>query len=208
MDNRSVGAVSAYTFVNATTTHTIIANFVYAYYTITASSGPNGTISPRGSISVRGGSNQTFTITPNSGYRIANVLVDGASVGPVNSYTFVNVAANHTISAQFTTVILGGIDPGGPDRLSPSDTAGNMEIQMVPGDINGDGVLNAADIAFGMDYLRGNDKSMAKLSGLRDDEAIQAIGDANGDCVFDGLDINCIIQFLKGRGPAPRGCGK
>ncbi len=48
------------------------------------------------------GGNQTFTITPNTGYRVVNVLVDGASVGAVTAYTFNNVTANHTISATFS----------------------------------------------------------------------------------------------------------
>ncbi len=47
------------------------------------------------------GASQTFTITPNTDYHVADVLVDGVSVGAVTSYTFSNVIANHTISASF-----------------------------------------------------------------------------------------------------------
>jgi len=72
------------------------------YYTITASAGTGGTISPSGSVSVNYGANQTFSITPASGYTIGSVTVDGASVGAVSSYTFSNVTANHTIGASFT----------------------------------------------------------------------------------------------------------
>ena len=70
-------------------------------HTITANAGPNGSITPDGSISVPDGIMKTFTITPNSGYVIADVLVDGASVGAVGSYTFDHVTASHTISATF-----------------------------------------------------------------------------------------------------------
>lgn len=70
-------------------------------YTITASAGPNGSISPSGSVTVNQGSNKSFTITPDSGYSIDDVLVDGSSVGAVSSYTFTNVTQNHTISATF-----------------------------------------------------------------------------------------------------------
>jgi uncharacterized repeat protein (TIGR02543 family) len=70
-------------------------------YTITASTGTNGTISPSGSVSVTGGANQTFTVSPASGYQVAALTVDGASVGAVTSYTFTNVTANHMISASF-----------------------------------------------------------------------------------------------------------
>ncbi|HSB30521.1 MAG TPA: carboxypeptidase regulatory-like domain-containing protein [Candidatus Sulfobium mesophilum] len=72
-------------------------------YTITASAGTGGSISPSGSVNVSSGGNQTFTITPASGYAISGVLVDGTSVGAVSSYTFSTVTANHTISASFKT---------------------------------------------------------------------------------------------------------
>jgi phosphodiesterase/alkaline phosphatase D-like protein len=74
-------------------------------YTITASAGANGSISPSGAVVVIAGTNQSFTIAPNSGYRAADVLVDSASVGAVTSYTFTNIQANHTISASFTAAI-------------------------------------------------------------------------------------------------------
>jgi len=70
-------------------------------YTITASAGTGGTISPSGAVTVTKGTNRTFTITPNSGYSISGVTVDGSSVGTVGTYTFSNVTANHTISASF-----------------------------------------------------------------------------------------------------------
>lgn len=70
-------------------------------YTIKASAGANGTISPNGSVSVARGKDQTFTISAINGYRIADVLVDGKSVGNVSTYTFENVKANHTIEAKF-----------------------------------------------------------------------------------------------------------
>jgi len=79
----------------------VTAAFAINTYTITASAGANGTISPSGTINVNYGSNQTFTIAPNSGYRVADVLVDGSSVGAVTTYTFSNVTANHTISATY-----------------------------------------------------------------------------------------------------------
>ncbi len=73
-------------------------------YTISATAGPGGIISPSGSSSVNYGSSQTYTITPNSGYIVGNVTVDGASVGAVSSYTFSNITAPHTISATFTAI--------------------------------------------------------------------------------------------------------
>ena len=91
VDGVSVGAVSSYTFSNIIGNHTITASFALNTYTINASAGTGGSISPSGAVAVSGGTNQTFTITANTGYRIADVLVDGSSVGAVNSFTFVNV---------------------------------------------------------------------------------------------------------------------
>ena len=70
-------------------------------HTIRASAGVNGTISPAGWTSVGEGGEQTFTITPDAGYAVAKVLVDGRSVGAVTSYTFRNVTQDHTIEAVF-----------------------------------------------------------------------------------------------------------
>jgi hypothetical protein len=83
--NTSVGAVFA----------------LRSYYTITASAGTGGTISPSGSVSVAYGSSQTFTMTPKSGYRVRYVLIDGSNYGTLTSYIFTNVKVKHTIKAYF-----------------------------------------------------------------------------------------------------------
>lgn len=70
-------------------------------YTIKASAGANGTISPAGWCSVVENGNQTFTFTPDKGYTVAKVLVDGKSVGAVKSYTFKDVTKDHTIEVIF-----------------------------------------------------------------------------------------------------------
>ena len=72
----------------------------YTQYTITATAGENGSITP-GTTQVYKGNDQTFTITANNGYRISDVLVDGKSVGAVDSHTFKNVDANHEIVVTF-----------------------------------------------------------------------------------------------------------
>jgi len=71
-------------------------------FTITATAGAGGTIAPSGTVTVEYGKDQTFTITPNTGYHILDVKVDGSSVGAVSTYTFTNVTANHTIEATFS----------------------------------------------------------------------------------------------------------
>ncbi len=70
-------------------------------YTITATAGENGSISPSGEFTVTAGEDQNVTITPDRGYHIQDVLVDGVSVGAVSSYTFEAVAEDHTIKATF-----------------------------------------------------------------------------------------------------------
>ena len=73
----------------------------YSYYTIKATAGAGGSISPSGNVSVREGLDQTFTITPDKGYAVANVKIDGKSIGAVKSYTFENVSRTHTIEVIF-----------------------------------------------------------------------------------------------------------
>lgn len=111
VDGVSVGAVSTYEFENVTSNHTISATFKskggsvgVTGYTITASAGDGGTISPSGVIQVSSGSDRTFTITADKGYEIVDVLVDGKSVGTVSSYTFENIMSSHTIKAVFAKI--------------------------------------------------------------------------------------------------------
>jgi len=127
VDGASVGAVSTYTFSGVTADHTISASFAINTYTITATAGANGSISPSGTVTVNYGGNLTFTITPDTCYHVADVLVDGVSVGAVTSYTFSNVTANHAISASFainTYIIIataganGSIVPPGPGMIT------------------------------------------------------------------------------------------
>ena len=73
----------------------------YSYYTIKATAGAGGSISPSGNVSVREGRDRTFTITPDKGYAISNVKIDGKSIGAVKSYTFENVSRTHTIEVIF-----------------------------------------------------------------------------------------------------------
>jgi hypothetical protein len=92
--SRTVGASVASQIFTATQTGA-------PAYTISASGGTGGSISPSGSVLVASGSSQAFSITPAAGYRISSVTVDGSSVGAVTAYTFSTVTANHTIAASF-----------------------------------------------------------------------------------------------------------
>jgi hypothetical protein len=74
------------------------------YYTIGASADPGGKISPSGNVTVRKGQSQTFTITPDEGYKIMKVEADGKSLGIITTYTFENISQAHTIKAFFAAV--------------------------------------------------------------------------------------------------------
>ena len=127
----------SYTFTNVTADHTISATFKATgenppvTHTITASAAANGSISPSGAVAVNEGASQTFTITPNAGYRINKVIVDGSEVA-VNggSYTFTNVTANHTISVTFAVISSGGGSGGsgsGGGTVPPTPPVENTE---------------------------------------------------------------------------------
>lgn len=73
----------------------------YTYYYIEATAGKNGSVSPAGHVSVRKDMDMPFTITPDEGYTVVKVLVDGKDVGAVTSYTFEKVTKAHTIEAVF-----------------------------------------------------------------------------------------------------------
>lgn len=70
-------------------------------FTITATAGTGGTITPSGTVSVNEQADETFTIAPVTGYRIKDVQADGISVGAVSSHTFTAVTADHTLTATF-----------------------------------------------------------------------------------------------------------
>jgi hypothetical protein len=121
VDGASVGAVTSYTFSNVQANHTISATFTsLPTFTITASAGSGGSISPSGTITVNSGASQSLTITASSGFKVSSVTVDGASQGAITSYTFSNVQANHTISATFASSsgLNPSVAPGGNFDLS------------------------------------------------------------------------------------------
>jgi hypothetical protein len=96
-----VGAVTSYTFNSVTSDHTISVSFTLDVYTITATADVNGTITPSGTLTFNKGASQTFTITPNAGFTVQSVIVDGANRGALTTFTFTNITANHTINAYF-----------------------------------------------------------------------------------------------------------
>jgi len=97
----AVVRVTAHDAAGNTGSDTGNASFTIGTWTIAASAGAGGSISPSGSVPVVQGADQSFTLMPATGYCVAGVLVDGASAGAVGSYTFTNVTTSHTIGASF-----------------------------------------------------------------------------------------------------------
>ena len=159
VDNVSVGAVSSYPFEDVAADHTISVTFeknsggsvtpTPTRYTITAEAGEGGSISPSGKVRVDRGDDQTFRITPDDGYEIADVLVDGKSVGAVSSYTFENVRASHTIEVVFERTGSAVADPddtGVSDWLNTEDH--NAYLNGYPGSRFGpDNNMTRAEVA-------------------------------------------------------------
>ena len=106
------------------------------FYTITASAGGNGSITPEGEVMVNPGEDKTFAIIPNSGCRVSKVLVDGVDVGPVESYTFRSVNANHSIRAQFSGL---GVDDNAVHELKVYPNPANDMLN-----IEGEGIKRIA----------------------------------------------------------------
>ena len=105
VDGTDQGAITTYTFSNVTADHTIQAIFEQKpTYTITASSNAGGSISPNGETVVLENGSQSYSISADTRYRISDVKIDGASQGPITSYSFTNVTANHTIEVVFEAI--------------------------------------------------------------------------------------------------------
>lgn len=100
-----LGGISSYTFTNVTQNYDLYASFALNDYTIVATAGEGGTITPSGNVNVQAFANQSFTIIPNPGYLIDTTWVDGVELENITPqswiYTFSEVAANHTISVVF-----------------------------------------------------------------------------------------------------------
>ncbi len=131
VDNASVAPTDEYTFTSVTADHVIHAGFTPVTYTVTASSGPGGTVDPTGATTVNQGDNLTIAIDPDPATIIQNVIVDGTSVGAVPTYTFASINADHSLTATFKKKTFpvtasagpgGGIDPSGAIIANYGDT--------------------------------------------------------------------------------------
>lgn len=128
VDGKSVGKVTEYTIENIQKSVGVSISVIKNVdgYTIKASAGNGGKISPSGDVKIEKGKDATFTFSANSGYVVSDVTVDGKKVIASGSYTFKAVSENHTISVSFKYV--GG--GGGGD--TPSKTLTKIEVTQQP----------------------------------------------------------------------------
>ncbi|MFN8589699.1 MAG: SdrD B-like domain-containing protein [Candidatus Eisenbacteria bacterium] len=129
-------------------------------FTITASAGPNGSITPSGAVSVSANGNQSFAIAADAGFAIADVLVDAVSVGAVTNYAFTNVTANHTIAASFADATAPSVAvtaPNGGENLLVGASASltwtasdNVGVTAVDLELSRDGGANYTPVATGI----------------------------------------------------------
>lgn len=113
----AVSASTTFTMPAAAATVTAVYRTLDVY-TITVAAGKGGHISPNGTVSVAEGGSQSFSITPDSGYRIESVTVDGVGKGAVSSYAFSNVTDDHTINVVFAAVKSESPATGDSSRVS------------------------------------------------------------------------------------------
>ncbi|GFO70451.1 hypothetical protein GMLC_40300 [Geomonas limicola] len=197
VDGSSVGAVTSYRFNNVTANHSISASFTQIVYQVSSSAGPNGSIAPAGQTSVNYGASQPYVITPATGFKVADVLLDGGSVGAVTSYTLNDVTANHTIAATFTPIVYlinasaganGSITPQGPASVNYGS---NQAYSIVPAagykvlDVLVDGVSVGAVTAYSFTGVTANHTIVASFTQITYD--LIATAGANGSITPAGV---------------------
>ncbi|HBC77522.1 MAG TPA: hypothetical protein DCZ51_02765 [Bacteroidales bacterium] len=167
VDGVSINPVTTYTFHSVMADHSITAEFApSASYTITASAGTGGTITPSGIVTVYEGTNQTFNITGYTGYRLSDLKIDDVSVGAVSTYTFTNIAGSHSIAASFETIpthnITASAGPGGsvtPSGITTVNEGTNLTYNIIPStgykitDVLADGVSAGSVSSFSFNNI-------------------------------------------------------
>jgi hypothetical protein len=145
VDGNRVDSVTSFTFYGVDTTHAITAWFGINHYTISAGAPSNGSIVPPGIVTLAYGDSQSYSMTPDSGYGLDSVIVDGSNVGTATSYVFHSVAGNHAISANFSVrlpVIVCSVDGDWNIISVPCSVADSRRSKLFP---------TAASPAFGYD---------------------------------------------------------
>ena len=186
IDGVPVSPVTSFTFSDVRANHYVFVSFSHVYQ-ITSSAGAHGQITPVGTITVPEGESISYTITPDFGYRITDVIVDGSSVGVVTTYSFSNITTDHSITASFALIpFVLSSDNGlyyrgslGNSILTPqlaisaTDSAGvsaNQWINLIR--VTGDGALGADSL---MTDANGKIAPSYTFSGVKGNAQIRAL---------------------------------
>ncbi|MBU1418523.1 MAG: hypothetical protein KKI15_08545 [Proteobacteria bacterium] len=196
VDGISVGAVTSYDFTNVVANHTIHAIFSSTLsHTITATAGLNGNITPAGAVRVNDGGSKTFSILAASGYQVADVLVDGGSVGAVSSHTLTNITADHTIAASFSA--------DGYPLISSTDFSTewitNVTFGTINNSSNAEGYGSFLDLS--TEVQQGGAYPIAITVLAQADENISVFIDWNQDNIFDPGEETVVATRSPAAGP-------
>jgi len=176
VDGASEGAISSFEFSDISGNHTITAAFQPITIPVLSEAGLGGSINPEGTINVNYGSDQNFTIMPDIGYHISDVKVDGTSIGRISEFTFSNITADHTISAEFsinTYTVTGNSTAGGsiiPEGANTGNYGSSLVFKLVPdigyhiSDVKVDGISIGSISEFTFNNLTANHTIIAEFS--------------------------------------------
>ncbi|MDE6661250.1 MAG: hypothetical protein K2J93_05465, partial [Anaeroplasmataceae bacterium] len=159
----SVGALSGYTFLNIQENQDVVVEFEQIFFNIDVQISGNGSMNPNESLTVPYGTNQTFVITPEQGYYISRLEIDGRVTQIVEEYVFEHIVANHTISVEFEKLVYnidvdiegqGNVDIAdnlvvdyGTDLVIHITPDYGQRIQLIELDENGISVANVIELA-------------------------------------------------------------
>jgi len=194
VNNESIGPVSSHYFKNVVgNDNTIIATFKQARFEITASSSENGSIEPSGLVYVTENNDQTFNIVPSDGYEVESVSIDGKHVGIINTYTFYNVTANHTMSAAFRKKLIISASVTGNGIIEPSGNVpvgydSSQAFTMVPseGYLIKDVLIDSISMGPKSSYMFSNIQKDHQISVIFGQPTITATASANGQITPSG----------------------
>jgi len=140
VDGETLGKLDSYTFKDIEKNHHIHVEFEQKEFYIDASSGENGTISPSGNHRFLCGSTQTYSMIPDSGYKVKDVKINGVSKGAILSHTFSDIRNNYSITVEFEKIsvkIMATASQGGyitPDGEIFKQYGDDQEFKIFPND--------------------------------------------------------------------------
>jgi hypothetical protein len=206
VDGFDAGRSNSYTFADVRMDHTLSVTFKpLVAYSISATAGNGGSITPAGVVPVLEGWSQTFAVDPDFGSSIADVAVDGVSRGALNSYTFTNVTTDHTIAATFVSTppaVWYRFDE--TTGTAAADSSGNNRNAALVGSptwVAGK-YGNAVNLSGNAQYVRGPSGLVSTLTNFTVSAWVYLRDDATWSRIFDFGTGTTVYMFLSPQGGA------